>query len=1414
MKFNTSTNTIYEVFDEENKKYVDLAIEALKNEGRTMYILQKRYGTKYDGVGGVKFLNYSESERLNSALRRIDSYIKGIRVLVEVYKESDQQILNRFHKQDDMQILNMLRNLSMDNKAKEVVLFSTKNSILSHFKISESMLSSALDNVKNTDYKRIYLYYYGITRTKMTMDVILKLFPDYNESQIKHILLDIQNELPEYIKIEQENNKNINKELKDGAIKKRNYKKLSISKTTSYGSGFRYTSLFDYFFEKDDTVAQKQEKRQIVLDYLELLDESKLQVIKKIFGDDYNQLVPNVTLSKSEKNAFNDTRVRVRKYIQRILDIRHNNTGRAFEDDRVILAHSNGFKENLNVYFEKKAYPLAMEIFNHYLNEHEEVKKYISIFYDLDSLELNSNVYSSKNDAKKIKKIVKEINDYIKACSFISKSYKERLVNHFKKPYMSDARVELLYEFVLKAIDTISDEEKELLKLLFGEDYNKLNIYANITSEEVDIINSSIEKISKYVSHSLEMTNTYKENIFIYFHKPGMSISYKEKLDAEISRFIDNSKSKGKYVVVMLYGTSYFKFNPSVELSLEQIKLFNSLLDEVREHIKLVESSLKKIRKKSKSKNSTCFLDYFIDQDGNEEDNKKIKEEVMQAIESSNNKDFFFKFYDNNYNLKSNVEMTKEDKVNIRYFRKQIFIKVFGKNLPTSIYEMAINGRTNEERKNRIIIEVDKYLESLDSSIKNILKKVYGEDLHTFNSEAKLTNYELYIINRFNLDLNSYIRQIVSFVKEAKQSPSERVKLPKQLFSFLESIESDMSLEELTIDAKKFVNKSKSKNILSVKKLYGEELGELNESIIPTEEEIKSVRLLIRDIKIRYKRKKDNLTGKRKSNKETSVTLSLPSNILDNFNINYNETNKNMIINRINFNTSKKDSVFSHVLREVYGDNLMEYKCSGLLIETKDIPLFKTSVKVVNNQFTKDMKDCNLKSDFLDYFGKFKENREQLIEEISKKLEQLDSPQANRFKRLISFMYDDNFILVRPMQLKAKELVIIDKMIKSLSRVKEEKKIENKRKYNMIKDQLNFFDYFLFDGENEVPESRKNTIVKIVRGSKSLAAKLVLDLFGPNLDQECNNIELLNKNKAIIGVLIRTINKRLTNTYSRGLFMLADNFIEQFYLETDTNELKEILKNYIVNYLNASHSKCMEFVREAYDSNYNLKKSYKFNGDKKSYNSFLNAIRIAVNKYRSKILGGNIPKTEKPKEEIIKVKKSKPIKIDMMDLGEKGYLALTNDLFDIRIIGNEEIEIIDEESTDDVILKAYNELRDSKTIIDLLMISEDTLVNFYLKYLDDLADPQEAFNYLINLGSKDIIKRLMISPLFLRVINYLSNIEREIIYLKLVQVSNSSLSDEIISKITGLDIDSIREYQIMTKDDKVNSLNEFIIKRK
>ena len=59
-----------------------------------------------------------------------------------------------------------------------------------------------------------------------------------------------------------------------------------------------------------------------------------------------------------------------------------------------------------------------------------------------------------------------------------------------------------------------------------------------------------------------------------------------------------------------------------------------------------------------------------------------------------------------------------------------------------------------------------------------------------------------------------------------------------------------------------------------------------------------------------------------------------------------------------------------------------------------------------------------------------------------------------------------------------------------------------------------------------------------------------------------------------------------------------------------------------------------------------------------------------------------------------------------------------------------------------------------------------------------------------------------------------TKIEQELIYLKLVQKRNPNLTDEIISSILNLPLEDIHSYEIMIKDDELNSFNKYIKKGK
>ena len=111
-------------------------------------------------------------------------------------------------------------------------------------------------------------------------------------------------------------------------------------------------------------------------------------------------------------------------------------------------------------------------------------------------------------------------------------------------------------------------------------------------------------------------------------------------------------------------------------------------------------------------------------------------------------------------------------------------------------------------------------------------------------------------------------------------------------------------------------------------------------------------------------------------------------------------------------------------------------------------------------------------------------------------------------------------------------------------------------------------------------------------------------------------------------------------------------------------------------------------------------------------------------------------------------------------------------------------------------------------IVKILTISENDIVDFYIRNLH-LFDLEYVLDYILN-NHLDRIKNLLESDYFLPFREQLTKKEQELIYLKLLSKINKDLTDDVISIITDLPINEVIEYEIMTKDDTFNSLNEYI----
>ena len=77
----------------------------------------------------------------------------------------------------------------------------------------------------------------------------------------------------------------------------------------------------------------------------------------------------------------------------------------------------------------------------------------------------------------------------------------------------------------------------------------------------------------------------------------------------------------------------------------------------------------------------------------------------------------------------------------------------------------------------------------------------------------------------------------------------------------------------------------------------------------------------------------------------------------------------------------------------------------------------------------------------------------------------------------------------------------------------------------------------------------------------------------------------------------------------------------------------------------------------------------------------------------------------------------------------------------------------------------------------------------------------------------DVVEEVLQVEPYKTLMDTVTEIEQELIYLKLVQRKCPSLTDEKISRITNIPLKEIHSYEIMTKKDVLNSLNQYI-KRK
>lgn len=322
----------------------------------------------------------------------------------------------------------------------------------------------------------------------------------------------------------------------------------------------------------------------------------------------------------------------------------------------------------------------------------------------------------------------------------------------------------------------------------------------------------------------------------------------------------------------------------------------------------------------------------------------------------------------------------------------------------------------------------------------------------------------------------------------------------------------------------------------------------------------------------------------------------------------------------------------------------------------------------------------------------------------------------------------------------------------------------------------NFIDYFLdsvaLKGEEEVRRQLKLILNKPVMLRYS-GVKISYMLYGNNLDEKLKQTSDLPKNwgkdfncfiKQLCKYILTFKEEKEDARYKKKR---KEYFIDYFVDPSMSLEEKKIIQDRIKSIISKNKFKNLTGFSIAV-------KVYGDSFDEKANNIDLSQEEISALYYLRTLLKKHLLKEDAKQEE-------KPEKI-VYDLKECSYI-------------------------DRMVIKLYESF-DEKEIKKTLLINDDTLIDSLINCLDRV-DTNRVFDFIV-LKHQDRIKDLLSSKYFESLANSASEVEMEIIYLKLLSKTNVKIDSDFISDITGVSKSDIENYRIMSIDDNMNNFNTYL----
>ena len=447
-------------------------------------------------------------------------------------------------------------------------------------------------------------------------------------------------------------------------------------------------------------------------------------------------------------------------------------------------------------------------------------------------------------------------------------------------------------------------------------------------------------------------------------------------------------------------------------------------------------------------------------------------------------------------------------------------------------------------------------------------------------------------------------------------------------------------------------------------------------------------------------------------------------------------------------------------------------------------PVIKEPAIIINvkkEPIKKEKISIKKKETFFEYF--YDENMSDEKKEEVKMFvrEYLDKNKENQAYELVIKKYGENYdVLNEKITFNKQESILYENFKIAIRR-----KIKSGNMKIQVK-KVSFFEWFYEDNMSAEEKEKVKTFVSeyLDKNKKSQEYVLVVRRYGENYDTLNENITFNIQERILYENFKRFIRNRI-KTGNMAIRVKKVSFFEWFYEDNMSDKEKEEVRIFVREYLdNNKGRQAYKLVVRRYGENYDtLNKNETFTKEENClYENFKASIKRKLkNKNNLKLNSSKIEhsynkKVKKEKEIVKKSQETKiiPSALNYTDTIIYKLTELKYSLGKISLLLNVDT---------DFILKSY--------ISNLDYYSLSFVINTIMEY-----NPK----YLINIFSSNYFNELL---------NILSPIEKQLIYY-LILAKNNMISLDEISTIMNISVEDITNYQIYTREEKYDELNNYI----